>query len=155
MMEWMHSILTTQNIVWMCGMVAILISTLMQGLTKRFKPWSYLAKQIGKAVNGEMLDKLDNMQKQIENLEKKNERQDRLRDKTEALAARRRILQFADEVRRKEKHSEEYFNNVLEDISDYKEYCNTHPEFENEKAAIAIRIVGEAYTHCVQTDAFL
>ena len=34
-----------------------------------------------------------------------------------------RILRFSDELRRGVNHSEESFNNVLEDIDNYTEYC--------------------------------
>lgn len=152
---WLLEVLTTQNIVWLTGVGAVIISTLVQKLSKRFKPWSWLAEQFGKAINKEMLDKFDNIQEKVDALERRNKQQDAKKDEDDALKARRRIIRFADEVRRKEKHSEEYFNNILEDISNYKDYCDTHPEFENEKAVIAIKIIEQAYEHCIRENDFL
>lgn len=81
--------------------------------------------------------------------------QDEERAKEKALDARRRILSCADECRRHIKHSEEFFNNVLEDVGYYKNYCDTHPSFENEKAVIAIDVVENVYKRCIETNDFL
>lgn len=148
-------ILEAQDVVWLVGVISAALATVVQKMSKKYKPWSWLAQRFGKAVNKEMLDKLDSLEQKVDQLEKKDNEQDAQRQRSDALAARRRILRFADEVRRHDKHSEEYFNNVLEDISDYKTYCNEHPNFENEKAVIAIRIIEKAYEHCVEEDDFL
>ena len=51
----------------------------------------------------------------------------------EALATRRRILRFNDELLQKIKHSKEMFDDTLKDITDYDNYCRTHPDFKNKK----------------------
>ena len=130
---------------WVSGVGVAAMTTLIQKFSKKYKPWSWLASQLGKAMNAEMLDKL----------EKKDEVQDEERAKEKALDARRRILSCADECRRHIKHSEEFFNNVLEDVSYYKNYCDTHPSFENEKAVIAIDVVENVYKRCIETNDFL
>ena len=130
---------------WVSGVGVAAMTTLIQKFSKKYKPWSWLASQLGKAMNAEMLDKL----------EKKDEVQDEERAKEKALDARRRILSCADECRRHIKHSEEFFNNVLEDVGYYKNYCDTHPSFENEKAVIAIDVVENVYKRCIETNDFL
>ena len=62
---------------------------------------------------------------------------------------------LADECRHKEKHSEEFFDDVLEDITEYERYCIDHPAYKNEKAKQGIKIIQMAYQHCVQTGEFL
>lgn len=83
-----------------------------------------------------------------------NERQDEERDKQLAIDARRRILSVADEIRKKIRHSEEYFNDALGDVSQYRNYCRDHPEFENSKAVISSRIIEETYQQCMLEDDF-
>lgn len=139
----------------MAGVGTVALTTLIQNLSKKYKPWSWLAHRLGKAINEEMLYKIDVLQKKIEELEEVDRKQNEERAKENALEARRRILRFADECRRKERHSEEYFNNVLEDISEYKDYCSNHVTFENEKAVIAISVVEKAYNHCYENNDFL
>lgn len=141
-------ILQLQDIVWLAGVGGIVVVTIIQNLSKTYKPWTWLAKQFGKAINSEMLEKLDDLDKKVEKIDSES-------NKEKALAARRRILRTADECRVKVKHSEEYFNNVLEDISFYKDYCNDNPKFENEKAVIAISIIEKAYRHAHETNDFL
>lgn len=149
------TVIGAQDIVWIFSVIIVCFATIIQKISKSCKPWSWLAEQFGKAVNKEMLDKLDKLEKKVDELEKIDRQQDEDRAKDNALESRRRILRFADECRRHEKHSEEYFNNILEDVSTYKDYCQQHPLFENEKAIIAISIVEKVYKHCYENDDFL
>lgn len=144
-----------QDLVWLAGLIAVVLTTVIQKASKRWKPWSWLAEQFGKAANKEMLDKQDKLEKKVDYLEEKIKGNSDTDEKEKALAARRRILRFSDEIRRRERHSEEYFNNVLEDVSFYKQYCKEHVNFENEKAVIAIKIIEETYTECIKTNDFL
>lgn len=73
----------------------------------------------------------------------------------DARQARRRIIVFADECRRKVKHSEEHFDNVLEDITFYRQYCDTHPKFKNEKAEQSIAFVLEVSAACNRNNDYI
>lgn len=144
-----------EDLVWLIGVGIAGLTTLVQGLSSKYKPWSWLVQQFGKAINKDMLDKMDELERKVDKLEKADKRQDEERAEDNACETRRRILRFADECRRHEKHSEEYFNNVLEDISMYKDYCIKHPLFENEKAVIAMAFIEDTYRHCYENDSFL
>ena len=61
----------------------------------------------------------------------------------------------ADEIRKKIRHSEEFFNDVLEDINYYRNYCKTHPGFENSKAIISSKIIEDTYRQCLLKDDFM
>ena len=149
------SILGLQGITWLAGVFAVIITTLVQNLSSKYKPWTWLAEQFGKAVNKEMLDRLDNVEKKINNIEKRDKQQDDKSEEDRAKAARRRILRCADEIRSKVKHSKEYFDDVLSDISFYKNYCKETPKFENEKAVMAIELIEETYKKCCRENDFL
>lgn len=73
----------------------------------------------------------------------------------DAKQARRRIIGFADECRRGTRHSEEHFDNVLEDVDAYNKYCAAHPEFENSKAVQSIRFITDVYDRCKRTNDFI
>ena len=73
----------------------------------------------------------------------------------DAKQARRRIIAFADECRRGLQHSEEHFDNVLDDITAYNQYCIDHPRFENSKAVLSIRFITEVYDRCKRTNDFI
>lgn len=73
----------------------------------------------------------------------------------DARQARRRIIVFSDECRRGLLHSSEHFDNVLDDITAYRNYCETHPGFKNEKAAHSIRYVEEVYDQTKKENKFI
>lgn len=73
----------------------------------------------------------------------------------DARQARRRIIVFSDECRRGLLHSSEHFDNVLDDITAYRNYCVTHPGFKNEKAAHSIRYVEEVYDQTKRENKFI
>lgn len=68
---------------------------------------------------------------------------------------RTRILRFNDEVIRGMHHTEEHFNDVMEDITEYNRYCDEHRDFKNEKAVMAIANIQRVYKICMEEDSFL
>lgn len=144
------------------GGIALGLLTLVQVSPIKVNPWSSVGKLIckgfkalGKSFNGDIVQQLELMQKDILDLKERDRVQDALREEYAALNARRRIIQFADEIRRKVRHSEEHFNDVFIDIKNYNDYCHEHPNFENGKAVASIAIIEDTYKKCVAEDDFL
>lgn len=75
--------------------------------------------------------------------------------KERADDARRNIIIFDDEIRRKLGHSEESFNQVNEDITHYTEYCRSHANYQNSKAVSAIQNIRETYKQTKKEDSFI
>jgi hypothetical protein len=121
----------------------------------KFSPWSWLGKKVGKLINGDVITELDGVKKDIGEIKEQNAQQNAQRDLDRALDARRRILRFADEIRRGDRHSHEHFDNILEDISNYVKYCDEHPNFQNEKARVSIKIIEDVYEKCARENDFL
>lgn len=149
-----------------CGIALAILFTLVQISPIKINPWSglgklvsrffgLLGKRIGKAISGEIVTELGEIKNRLSELEKHDDWQDAERAEDKALDARRRVLQFADEIRRKTRHSEEHFNNIFEDINYYKTYCGDHKNFENDRARISIKIIEETYERCAREDDFL
>lgn len=151
----MKDLFDLQTVTWLAGVLCVMITTLVQKLSTKYKPWTWLAEQFGKAANKEMVDKIDTLSKKVEKLEENDREQNKILEEEKAKAARRRILRCADEIRSKVKHSQEYFDDMLSDISFYKNYCKENPKFENEKAVLAIKIVEEIYEECHKNNDFL
>ena len=95
------------------------------------------------------------VEKKINNIEERDLEQDRKSEEERVKAARRRILRCADEIRSKVRHSKEFFDDILADISFYKRYCKENPKFENEKAVMAIELIEETYKKCCRENDFL
>ena len=140
--------------------IVIMVLSLVEISPIKINPWSVLIKWIAKLLGisdlkTEMVqvrDRMDELEKKIDNMKISEEEKEQLK---EALAARRRILRFNDELLLKIKHSKEMFDDILKDISDYDRYVRTHPDFVNQKAVFAEQNVGKAYKKCMEENDFL
>ena len=102
-----------------------------------------------KEDENEILNAIADLKKDIEEL-KDN------REKDNADAARNRILRFDDELRRHVDHSEEFFNQILDDVKLYKTYCALHEKtYQNSKATLAIAHIETCYQRCKDQDKFI
>lgn len=91
----------------------------------------------------------------ISNLDKKIDKLQCSSDQGMAYTWRYRILRFDDEIRHGEKHSKEHFDQIIEDIDKYEDYCRDHPEFPNSKVVFAIRNIKNVYQKCTDECTFL
>lgn len=123
-------------------------TTIIQISPIKINPWTWLGRKIGRAINGEVMDELKHLKDRMENMEARNER-----DKMDA--SRIRILRFGDECKRDIPHSEEHFNQVLDDINAYERYCGSHPEYKNAKAVLTISKIKEIYGRRLENGDFL
>lgn len=68
---------------------------------------------------------------------------------------RYRILRFYDEICEGRRHSESHFEDILDDISSYEEYCKRHPDFKNSRGAIAMSEIEQTYKKIKSKGGFL
>lgn len=94
----------------------------------------------------EKIEKIDN---KIESLEqdmiqrfRNNEDQ---AEKTNAIQVRVRILRFGDEISHGVKLSKEHFEQIIQDIDTYEDYCERHPEFENSITVQNVHLIKKKY----------
>lgn len=116
----------------------IALLTLIQIAPVKINPWSAIAKTLGRAINKEMMDKLESLDKEVK----------QLRDATDlesVLNCRVRILHFGDETLHDQRHTKEHFDQILRDIDKYEHYCDTHPEFENNVTVLTSTRIKEIY----------
>ena len=121
-----------------CSGLLIALLTLIQIAPIEINPSSTIAKTLGRAINKEMMDKLESLDKEMK----------QLRDATaleSALNCRVRIIHFGDETLHGQKHTKEHFDQILRDIDKYEHYCNTHPEFENNVTVLTSARIKEIY----------
>lgn len=130
------------------GGVLLILLTLIQIAPVKINPWSWLAKNIGKAINGEVVEKVDNLSTDVRNL--RDECEER-----EATACRTRILHFGDEILHDVRHSKEHFDQILIDITAYENYCASHPDFRNNVAVATIKRINQVYAQCIRDNDFL
>lgn len=116
------------------------VCILVQIAPCKFKPITSAVKAAGTALTADVTKQLTELQSHIA--------------EREMLDARNRILRFADECRRHERHSEEFFAQIIEDIDVYESYCSKHSDFHNSKCVEAIKVIRSAYSRCVSEDDF-
>ena len=138
---------TTQEILkW----AALLLggSWIIQVSPIKINPWTWLARSIGRAINAELIEKVDKLDKRINQMEEHDAER-------EAKSARIRILRFGDECQQQLKHSQEHFDQIIEDIDQYEAYCAAHPNFKNNKAVLTISNIKETYRRRIAANDFL
>lgn len=152
----------SMNIGGIAAISVVGLMSLIQVSKIEINPWTWLARKFGNAINHDISEKIDDVNKRIDDVEKSikdvKEQQEADRaeaDKNIAVASRVRILRFNEELLRKQKHSKESFDQALSDITDYRHYCDTHPNFENERAVMAIQNIERCYQTCMNESDFL
>ena len=130
------------------GGAAIVIMTLIQITPIKVNPWSAIARIIGRAINGEVMTKVDKLSHDLQDMKATEEERD-------AVNARIRILQFGDELCMNVRHTRERFNQILADIDVYENYCDTHRTFENNQSVMTIQNIKDVYHDCMKKHDFL
>ena len=123
-------------------------ATFVEKTSKTMKPLTKLARAIGRAINGELMEKVDNLEKKVEKMDEEEQLQ-------RAKDARTRVLRFGDELLHDVRHTKEHFDDVLRDITYYEKYCNENPEFENDQMHITAEHIKETYHKCLKEHSFL
>lgn len=142
--------MTLNDIFTFGGGWLLIIMTMVEIIPLRINPWTWLGKRIGKAINGEVVEKVDRLSREVDQMKADAE-------KREADQCRVRILRFNDElVHSKEiRHTKEHFEQTLNDVAIYEAYCAGHAHYKNHIADDAIRRIKKVYQKCGDNDSFL
>lgn len=145
-LEKIFSLINNQGMLGWSVVVMILLS-LVEITPIKLNPWSAIIKwfraplKIGTKIEqlsarfDEVDEKIEKVDNKIESLEQ--DMIQRFRDnedqaeKKNAIQVRVRILRFGDEISHGVKLSKEHFEQIIQDIDTYEDYCERHPEFEN------------------------
>ena len=124
------------------------IAAFVEKTSKTVKPLTKLARAIGRAINGDLIDKVEGLEEKIEKMDQDDKLQ-------RAKDARTRVLRFGDELIHDVRHTKEHFDDVLRDITEYEKYCDEHPKFENDQMHITAEHIKETYHKCLREHSFL
>lgn len=128
--------------------IASLISILIGGGILGFIQYLLNRHDNKKEKNDELFKAINEIKKDLDSVKESQA-------SMQAAACRVRILSFSDGIRHGEIHSEEMFNQVLEDIDNYNAYCESHPGYKNNKAVLAIANIKQVYLDCLNGNKFL
>lgn len=114
--------------------------------------WSYIFRRIGKDLNRDVMDKIEEVDKKVDAVDKKVEEQKEALDKhiedsevEKINHLRQKVIRFSDEIYQGRLHSKESYDEALDWIDVYEDYCSTHPDFPNNKAIMAIENITTHY----------
>lgn len=130
------------------GGTLLVLLTLIQIAPVKINPWSSIAKAVGRAINGEVLEKVSKLDQEMQGVRA-------AMAEGKAVNCRARILRFGDECLHGERHTKEHFDQTLRDIAAYERYCEDHPDFENNVTELTSDRIKEIYRHCLTNDDFL
>ena len=132
------------------GGVLLVLMTLVQVTPIKVNPWSAIGRgfkkvfsSIGTAMNGDVLKKMDEL-----------EQHEHSSEKGKADEKRASILHFNRELLRDLPQTMEDFIEVLSYIDFYEKYCQDHPEYENNRAVMAIQNIERAYKEHMEKNDF-
>lgn len=131
------------------------VTGLVQISPIKIDPWSKFAHAIGRAINKEVIDKVNKLENEVSNLREIGDARAAKEEERHILTQRRAILRFGDEVGCGQNHSKEHFNDILMVITEYNNYCNAHPGFKNQMTASAVKLIVSVYEKCLEDDSFL
>ena len=139
---------TIQQIFLGGGGVILILMTLLQITPIKINPWSWIARNIGRAINRDVIDKVDKLGEDVSTLRKEC-------DEREATLCRTHILRFGDEILHGVLHSKEHYLQILADIDSYEDYCDTHPGYKNNVASETIKHIKHKYQEHLEEESFL
>ena len=115
------------------GFILVLLA-LVEISPIKINPWTAIGKAIGRAINGDVIEKLEATRKTLDEHIKTD-------DARNADMHRAAILRFNNELLRDIPHTRE----VLSEIDFYEQYCESHPDYKNNRAVHAVANIKRVY----------
>ena len=137
--------MTLKELFLSSGGILIAALALIQISPIKVDPFGALARWIGRALNGDVLKKLDEMEKAQAETREQLDEHIRIDNERNADVHRVQILRFNRELLQEVPHTQEDFVEALSEIDFYEHYCKSHPEYENNRAVLAIENIKRAY----------
>lgn len=133
----------------------IIVLSLVEVSKIKINPWTWILKQLRRAVNGEVISKIEDIHKEVNDVKQDVKTLKDDADEREASNCRTHILRFGDDLLHNIQHSKEHYNHVLMAISKYEQYCEDHPHYMNHIASTTIEYIKHMYQKNLEDDNFL
>lgn len=158
--EFLNGIGMTQTTFW--GIIVFLSSLFIEWRPEiKWHPWSSLIKWIGSKFNSKIDAKMDEVRKEIKELDKKigdvqNELSKHIEEsESKSLQdTRRDILSFCNSCMNGRKHTKEQFKFVIKQCDEYEKYIETN-NLKNGEITDAINEIRRLHQKCIRENSFL
>jgi len=125
---------------------AILITfagaSMIQVSPLKINPWTWLGEAIGRFIG-------------VAGIRHQLDEHIKIDDERNIKQCRMRILRFNDEILQGKPHTKEHYDEILDDITEYERYCETHTGYRNSKANMAIQNIEKRYQEHMRNKTFL
>ena len=165
MVEYLKNLTLGELFNYIVGAIAVVSFLVEKSKKLPFKPWSALISWFGKCLTKDLAIDLQDLKKETKanneaiieldkKVDKKFKEKQKDDDEKEAKRLRAKIIEFADRCRVGDHHTQNHFENVFRDYSDYMDYCRIH-EIPNHFIDTEYAYIQEVYTECLKENKFL
>lgn len=142
--------LTITDLVGRIILILAALSFIIQISPIKLNPWSWIARKVGKAINHDIIKKVEDIATDVKDLRT-------VVDRNAAEMAREKILEFGDDLiyQPDRRHSKDRFDNVVSHITKYNIYCQENPDFKNHMTETTTKLILDTYEMCMREHKFL
>ena len=133
----------------------VAVMSIIQVSKIEINPQSWIAAQLGNALNAGVMKEIKDIKAEQEETRKKLDAHIEEGEERKADNYRSRVLRFNNELVRGLGHTEEDYDEILSVIWKYEKYCKTHDNYKNNKMPHAIKNVERMYDEMLKTNGFL
>lgn len=127
--------------------IAVLVSVFVEITPIKINPISHFLGWLGKKINGQVLEKVEDLGKKLDATEKKI-------DENEIDRIRWEILDFANSCRNGRHHTKDEFDHIIQQNDKYHKILEER-EMTNGQTELAFDYISTIYTHCMEENSFL
>lgn len=139
---------------WLAVIVALVLGVIEKSEIK-WNPYSIILKAIGRGINGEMLKKIDDVEKNLSKVQLKIDGLETEVRENAIVNCRTQFTRFGDELRHGVRHSKDHFDQTLMNITKYEQYCQAHKDFANDVTEATARLIKKNYEERLEKNDFL
>lgn len=144
----------TKDFGWIAVIIALVLGVIEKSGIK-WNPYSIILKTIGRGINGEMLNKIDDIEKNLSDVRVKIDDLDTEAKENAIVNCRTQFTRFGDELRHGVRHSKDHFDQTLMNITKYEQYCQAHKDFANDVTEATARLIKKNYEERLEKNDFL
>lgn len=116
--------------------------------------WKWVGNVLGVGAVKKIVTTLDELKKDMTELRSDFDRHIQENRKESAKESRQMILRFNAEIMDGRQLTKEHYDEIVSEIDEYESYCNSHPDYVNNKADSAIRNIKENYAEHMKKNDF-
>lgn len=127
--------------------IVVLVSVFVEITPIKINPISQFLGWLGKKINGQVIEKVEDLGKKLDATEKKI-------DENEIDRIRWEILDFANSCRNGRHHTKDEFDHIIQQNDKYHKILEER-EMTNGQTELAFDYISTIYTHCMEENSFL